>query len=92
MALQQSERMESLTDELKTRIIKALNLEALSPSDIQDDAPLFGTGLGLDSIDALDLVSMLEREYGILIEDMEVARQAFASCRALENFIRTHRK
>ncbi len=84
--------MESLTEELKTRIIKALNLQAVAPGDIQDDAPLFGTGLGLDSIDALDLVSMLEREYGILIEDMEVARQAFASCRALEHFVRTHRK
>ncbi len=84
--------MESLTEELKTRIVKALNLEAVSPLDIQDDAPLFGTGLGLDSIDALDLVSMLERDYGILIEDMEVARQAFASCRALESFVRTHRK
>jgi acyl carrier protein len=84
--------MDSLTNELKSRIIKALNLEAVAPADIKDDEPLFGTGLGLDSIDALDLVSMLEREYGILIDDMEVARQAFASCRALETFIRTHRK
>ena len=82
--------MDSLTNELKSRIIKALNLEAVAPADIKDDEPLFGTGLGLDSIDALDLVSMLEREYGLLIDDMEVARQVFASYRSLETYVRTH--
>ena len=84
--------MEPLTDELKTRIIKALNLDRVAPADIKDSEPLFGTGLGLDSIDALDLVSMLEREYGIIIDDMEIARRAFASYRSLEDFVRTHRK
>jgi acyl carrier protein len=84
--------MESLTDELKAKLIKALNLDSITPDAIQLDEPLFGTGLGLDSIDALDLVSMLEREYGILVEDMEVARKAFASFRSLEDFVRTHRK
>ena len=84
--------MQPQTDELKTRIIKALNLEQVTPADIKDDEPLFGTGLGLDSIDALDLVSLLERDYGILIEDMEVARKAFASYRSLEDFVRTHRQ
>ena len=84
--------MQPQTDELKTRIIKALNLEQVTPADIKDDEPLFGTGLGLDSIDALDLVSLLERDYGILIEDMEVARRAFASYRSLEDFVRTHRQ
>jgi acyl carrier protein len=84
--------MESLTDELKTRIIKALNLDKVAPADIKEGEPLFGTGLGLDSIDALDLVSMLEREYGIVIEDMEIARRAFASYGSLEEFVRTHRK
>jgi acyl carrier protein len=84
--------MEPLTDELKTRIIKALNLDRVAPADIKDSEPLFGTGLGLDSIDALDLVSMLEREYGIIIDDMEIARRVFASYRSLEDFVRTHRK
>jgi acyl carrier protein len=84
--------MQLLTDELKNKIIKALNLEELTPADIKDDEPLFGTGLGLDSLDALDLVSMLEREYGILIQEMEVARQAFASYRTLEDFVHCHRQ
>jgi len=84
--------MQLLTDELKNKIIKALNLEAVTPADIKDDEPLFGAGLGLDSLDALDLVSMLERDYGILIQDMEVARQAFASYRSLEEFVQRHRQ
>jgi acyl carrier protein len=84
--------MPSLKDELKNRIIQGLNLEHITPLDIKDDEPLFGTGLELDSIDALDLVSLLERDYGILINDMEVARQAFASFRSLEDFVRLHRK
>jgi acyl carrier protein len=81
-----------LTEELKNKIIKALNLEEVTPADIKDDEPLFGTGLGLDSIDALDLVSMLERDYGIQIQDMEVARQAFATYRSLEGFVQRHRQ
>lgn len=84
--------MQLLTDELKNKIIKALKLEAVAAADIKDDEPLFGAGLGLDSIDALDLVSMLERDYGILIQDMEVARQAFASYRSLEEFVQRHRQ
>jgi acyl carrier protein len=84
--------MQSLTDELKAKIIAALNLEEVTPADIKHDEPLFETGLGLDSIDALDLVSMLERDYGILIEDMAVARKAFASYASLETFVLTHRK
>jgi len=84
--------MQLLTDELKNKIIKALNLEAVTPADIKDDEPLFGAGLGLDSLDALDLVSMLERDYGILIQDMAVARQAFASYRSLEEFVQRHRQ
>lgn len=84
--------MQLLTDELKNKIIKALKLEEVTPADIKDDEPLFGAGLGLDSIDALDLVSMLERDYGVLIQDMEVARQAFASYRSLEEFVQRHRQ
>ena len=84
--------MQLLTDELKKKIIAGLNLEKVTPADIKDDEPLFGTGLGLDSIDALDLVSMLERDYGILIQDMEVAKQAFATYRSLEDFVQRNRK
>jgi acyl carrier protein len=83
--------MQSLNDELKGKIIKALNLDKITPADIKDDEPLFGAGLGLDSLDALDLVSVLERDYGILIQDMEVARQAFATYRTLEEFVQRNR-
>jgi acyl carrier protein len=77
--------------ELKARIIEALQLQDVSPDQIDDDAPLFGTGLGLDSIDALELVVMLEEKYGILVRDSEVARSAFQSVRTLAQFIEAKR-
>lgn len=73
--------------ELKTRIIEALNLQDITPDQIADDAPLFGTGLGLDSIDALELVVMLEKHYGIVIKGIEEGGPAFRSVQALADFI-----
>ena len=75
------------TTELKEKIIEALNLQDVSPAQIEDDAPLFGSGLGLDSIDALELVVMLEKNYGIVIKDIEEGRPAFRSVRTLADFI-----
>ena len=75
------------TTELKTKIIESLNLQDVTPEKIEDDAPLFGTGLGLDSIDALELVVMLEKNYGIVIKDIEEGRPAFRSVRTLADFI-----
>lgn len=75
------------TTELKTRIIEALNLQDITPEQIEDDAPLFGTGLGLDSIDALELVVMMEKHYGIIIKGIEEGGPAFRSVRALADFI-----
>jgi len=77
---------EALKDKVKDLIIRRLKLE-MEPSEIGDDAPLFGGGLGLDSIDALELVVGLEKEFGIKIEDEEVGREAFASVNALIRFI-----
>lgn len=57
--------MEELILELKTKIIEVLNLEEITPEDIDTDSPLFGAGLGLDSIDALELIVLLEKSYGI---------------------------
>jgi acyl carrier protein len=73
--------------ELKTKIIESLRLEDVGPDQIVDDAPLFGTGLGLDSIDALELVAMLEKDYGIVIKDFEEGRPAFQSVLTLARFI-----
>lgn len=83
--------MESLANELKVRIIESLRLEDITPDQIDDDAPLFGTGLGLDSIDALELVAMLENSYGIVIKDLEEGRPAFQSVRVLAAFIQAKR-
>jgi len=84
--------MEHLIEELKTKIIAALNLEGIRPVDIGPEAPLFGTGLGLDSIDALELVAMLEQDYGIIIQDRETADKAFGSVGALASFVTDRRK
>lgn len=83
--------IDQLIEDLKGKIIAALNLEDLKPADIDPDAPLFQEGLGLDSIDALELVVMLEKQYGISVKDIEVTKKAFASVRALANFVQENR-
>jgi acyl carrier protein len=83
--------MNALIHELKSKIIAALHLEKVTPDDIADEAPLFGTGLGLDSIDALELVALLEQDYGIVIQERAVADTAFVSVRALADFVANQR-
>ena len=93
----QSARFESvmnpLVNELKARIVESLKLESVTPDQIDENAPLFGSGLGLglDSIDALELVVMLEKHYGIVIKDIEEGRPAFQSVRTLADFITARR-
>lgn len=77
-----------LKTELKHLIVETLRLEDITPDDIIDDAPLFGDGLGLDSVDALEIVVALEKAYGVIIEDEEVGKKAFASIEVLADFIR----
>jgi acyl carrier protein len=84
--------MEDLIAELKKNIVSRLALEGVSPEDIDPDQPLFVEGLGLDSIDAVELVVMLEKSYGILLTEMEKAKAAFASVRTLARFIEEYRK
>jgi len=86
-----SEPMAIVTSELKAKIIESLNLQDITPEQIEDEAPLFGAGLGLDSIDALELVVMLEKNYGIVIKDIEEGRPAFRSVRTLADFIEARR-
>jgi acyl carrier protein len=83
--------MQISTHELKAKIIACLKLQDITPEQIDDDAPLFGAGLGLDSIDALELVVMLEKDYGIVIKDIEQGRPAFRSVRTLAEFIEAKR-
>jgi acyl carrier protein len=79
---------DDLVSELKKLIIETLKLEEITPEDIEDDGPLFGDGLGLDSIDALELVVTLEKTYGVVILDSEVGKRVFRSVNALAEFVR----
>ena len=84
--------MEELTEKLKKEIIEVLNLEDVKPEDIDLDAPLFGDGLGLDSIDALELIVLLEKNYGIKIEDPKEGRKIFTSVHTMADYILEHQK
>ncbi|HEY5228584.1 MAG TPA: phosphopantetheine-binding protein [Opitutaceae bacterium] len=77
-----------LLTRLKHLIVETLHLEDIAPADIPDDEPLVGGGLSLDSIDALELVVRLEKEYGIKISSSEEARSALSSVGSLASFIR----
>lgn len=83
--------MEQLIEQVKLQIIETLNLEDLTPADIDTDAPLFDKGLGLDSIDALELIVLLEREYGIKLQNPAEGRTIFASVRAMAEYIENNR-
>ena len=84
--------MEELKAKLKEEIIEVLNLEDISPEDIDNASPLFGEGLGLDSIDALELIVLLEKNYGIKIEDPKDGRKVFFSIDTMADFIQQHQK
>jgi len=79
--------MEELIANLKKQVIEQLNLEDLTPDDIDAKSPLFGDGLGLDSIDALELIVLMEREYGIKINDPSEGKKIFASLETMAKYI-----
>jgi acyl carrier protein len=84
--------MEDLILKLKKEIIEVLNLEDIKPEDIDAEASLFGDGLGLDSIDALELIVLLEKNYGIKIEDPKEGRKIFFSVKTMAEYILQHQK
>ena len=84
--------MEELLVKIKEQIIEVLNLEDIEPEDIDTDAPLFGDGLGLDSIDALELIVLLEKQYGLKIEDPKDGKKIFYSIRTIAEYIEEHKK
>lgn len=83
--------MEALKQELKGKIIEVLNLEDVSPADINDGDALFGDGLGLDSIDALELIVMLDKDYGIKLTDPKEGKNIFASINTMADYITANR-
>lgn len=77
----------TLTEAIKRLMIEELDLRGKSPEDIDEQAPLFGTGLGLDSLDALQLAMAVEERFGVVVPEGEAGRAAFASVRSLCEFI-----
>ena len=84
--------MEDLITTLKQQMIEVLNLEEMTPEDIDTDAPLLGDGLGLDSIDALELIVLLEKKYGIKLENSAEGKSIFKNVRTIAEYVSEHRK
>lgn len=83
--------MSDLRAELKKSIIEQLNLEELEVEDISNEEPLFGDGLGLDSIDALELIVLLEKDYGIKLNEPQQGKEIFVSIEKMASYIEVHR-
>jgi acyl carrier protein len=82
--------MDKLMAQLKRQIIERLNLKDLKPEDIGDDQPLFVEGLGLDSIDALELIVLLQQDYNIRLSNAEDGPKVFYSVRTMAEYITEH--
>jgi len=83
--------MDELIKNLKEQIIDALNLEEITPEDIENDAPLFGEGLGLDSIDALEIIVILDKYYGIKMANPSDGKAVFKSINTIADFVSKNR-
>ena len=82
--------MDKLISDLKTQIIEQLNLREVRPEDIADDQPLFVEGLGLDSIDALELIVLLQQHYKIKLSNAEEGPKVFRSVKTMAEYITAH--
>jgi acyl carrier protein len=82
--------MDNLRQKLKEQVIERLNLKELKPADIGDDQPLFVEGIGLDSIDALELIVLLQQEYNIKLSNAEDGPRVFHSIRTMADYITAH--
>ena len=81
-----------LKQQLKKQIVEFLNLTTVNPADIKDDEPLFGEGLGLDSIDSIELIVLLNREYGINIQDPKEGRKVLVDVNTMADYILANKK
>jgi acyl carrier protein len=83
---------EELIHQVKLLIIDSLRIEGMTPEEIDADAPLFGEGLGLDSIDALQLVVAMEKDFGVVVPDAATGTKVFRSVRSMAEYIAEHRR
>ncbi|MBQ1796996.1 MAG: acyl carrier protein [Prevotella sp.] len=84
--------MDNLINEIKVELIKALHLDGMKPEDLDADAPLFGEGgIGLDSIDALEIIVMLEKNYGIRLSNVSEGKEIFKSIRSIAEYVKEHK-
>ena len=84
--------MNELTNELKTKLIALLNLSDVTPEDFDENAQLVGGELGIDSIDVLEMVVMIEKDYGVIINNQEIGKEVFASLASLARYIEQRRR
>ena len=84
--------MDNLINEIKAELINALHLDGMKPEDLDADAPLFGEGgIGLDSIDALEIIVMLEKNYGIRLSNVSEGKEIFKSIRSIAEYVKEHK-
>lgn len=82
-----------MINEIKEKLIEALHLEQVTPQDLDADAPLFGEdGIGLDSIDALEIIVMLEKNYGIRLKNVSEGKEIFKTIRSIAEYVTTHKE
>lgn len=92
MEQQKTAELANLKKELKEMLVRDLSLEDVNPADIADDDPLFGEGLGLDSLDAVEIVVLLQRNFGLEVKNMNQGREILRSINSLAEFVYDNRK
>lgn len=87
MSNNKDEELQGIRSELKVKLIESLSLEDITPEEITDDMPLFGEGLGLDSLDAVEIIVLLQRHFNVDVEDAQKSREIFRSVNTLADYI-----